>query len=227
CLIDYKVKYDSSRQFFLSAIDISRTSLTIGLLERLTKVILEEIESRVKDTPNKDELTTINLISSNDITSTDYTPSNIRGSDPNNCLILIKNFRESDITLAIGNTIRNLRPRLTPKKSEKPNVAVEDCKPNEPDILESPNRTSLITYLIRLYNKNDIYDIKLRVTRYSLFLFFIREIEYKLETTLKRNIVSTLYNSRGLIPVEKRKLYKSFYNKKKIGTPRYKALSRP
>ncbi|KAJ5203026.1 hypothetical protein N7449_005105 [Penicillium cf. viridicatum] len=83
---------------------------------------------------------------------------------------------------------------------------------------QKPNRTSLITYLIRLYDKNDIHNIKLRIARYSLFLFFVREIKYKPETALKRNIVSTLYNSRGLILVEKRKLYKSFHNKKKIDT---------
>ncbi|KAJ5431151.1 hypothetical protein N7445_008883 [Penicillium cf. griseofulvum] len=79
---------------------------------------------------------------------------------------------------------------------------------------------------MRLYNKNDIYNIKLRVARCSLFLFFVREIECEPETALKRNVVSTLCNSRGLIPVEKRKLYKSFYNKKKIDTMIAYALHR-
>ena len=56
---------------------------------------------------------------------------------------------------------------------------------------------------------------------FSVF-FFVRKIECErqrgiAETALKRNVVSTLCNSRGLIPVEKRKLHKSVHNEKKIG----------
>lgn len=143
----------------------------------------------------------------------DYAPGNARGSDPDDCSISNESFGESDIDLAIGDSIRflsedenpvdftsnpqggistsispsfnnnglsalpkklsdashlpspigglqasskrklslavesqsdqsfrNLRPRLAPEQSEEPeqqSVAVEDCEPNETDILES------------------------------------------------------------------------------------------
>lgn len=87
---------------------------------------------------------------------------------------------------------------------------------------QRPHTTNLMTYLMRLHNENDIHDVKLRVARCSLFLFFVREIECErqrgtAETALKRNAISTLCNSGNLTPVEKRKLHKSFHNEKKIG----------
>ena len=84
------------------------------------------------------------------------------------------------------------------------------------------DRAGLMTYLLDLQNDNDAYDVKLRIARVSLFLFFEREIICERQrgtanTALKRNAVSKLCNSRGLGIAEKRKLHKSFHNKKKIG----------
>lgn len=79
-----------------------------------------------------------------------------------------------------------------------------------------------MTYLVGLHNESDTYHVKLCLVRVSLFLFYVREIEYErkrytIETALKRNAVSNLYDSRGLGSVERRKLHKSFHNEKKIG----------
>ncbi|KAJ5117331.1 hypothetical protein N7448_010963 [Penicillium atrosanguineum] len=84
------------------------------------------------------------------------------------------------------------------------------------------DRAGLMTYLLDLQNDNDAYDVKLRIARVSLFLFFEREIICERQrgtanTALKRNAVSKLCNSRGLGIAEKRKLHKSFHNEKKIG----------
>lgn len=74
-----------------------------------------------------------------------------------------------------------------------------------------------MTYLVGLHNESDIHDVKLRVARVSVFLFFEREIECEhnrgtAKTTLKKKTVSNLCNSRGLGSVERRKLHKSFHN---------------
>ena len=84
------------------------------------------------------------------------------------------------------------------------------------------DRAGLMTYLLDLQNDSDTYDVKLRIARVSLFLFFEREIICERQrgtanTALKRNAVSKLCNSRGLGLAEKRKLHKSFHNEKKIG----------
>ena len=84
------------------------------------------------------------------------------------------------------------------------------------------DRAGLMTYLLGLQNDSDTYDVKLRIARVSLFLFFEREIVCERQpgtanTALKRNAVSKLCNSRGLELAEKRKLHKSFHNEKKIG----------
>ncbi|KAJ5126081.1 hypothetical protein N7526_008258 [Penicillium atrosanguineum] len=84
------------------------------------------------------------------------------------------------------------------------------------------DRAGLMTYLLDLQNDNNAYDVKLRIARVSLFLFFEREIICERQrgianTALKRNAVSKLCNSRGLGIAEKRKLHKSFHNEKKIG----------
>jgi hypothetical protein len=88
--------------------------------------------------------------------------------------------------------------------------------------LLQPNRAGLMTYLVGLHNESDVHDVKLRIARVSLFLFFEREVKSErhrgvAETSLKRNAVSNLCNSKGLGAVEKRKLHQTFNSEKKIG----------
>lgn len=87
---------------------------------------------------------------------------------------------------------------------------------------QMPDPADFMTYMMRMHKEIDLYDIKIRVGRCSLFLLFIKEIERErrrgtAETALKRNAVSTLCDSRGMTPAEKRKLHKTFHNDKKIG----------
>jgi hypothetical protein len=43
-------------------------------------------------------------------------------------------------------------------------------------IVSRPNRAGLMTYLVGLHNDNAIHDVKVRIARVFLFLFFEREI---------------------------------------------------
>ncbi|KAJ5437209.1 hypothetical protein N7445_008094 [Penicillium cf. griseofulvum] len=198
------------------------------------------LQPTVEGVPDKDEIAAVNPIGSDDISTNitgidlaqsgiqipsseryslesqqraDYAPGNARGSDPDDCSISNESFKESDLDLAIGDSMRflsedenpvdftsnpqgriftsispslnnnglsalpkklsdtshlplpiggfqasskrklslavesqsdqssrNLRSRFAPEQSEEPeqpSLAVEDCEPNEPDILES------------------------------------------------------------------------------------------
>lgn len=59
------------------------------------------------------------------------------------------------------------------------------------NIALQPNCSGLMTYRVGLHNESDIHDVKLRLARVSLFLFFEREIECEhnrgtAKTTLKK-----------------------------------------
>lgn len=58
-----------------------------------------------------------------------------------------------------------------------------------------------MTYLVGLHNESDIHDVKLRVARVSVFLFFEREIECEhnrgtAKTTLKKKKPSAICATR-------------------------------
>lgn len=87
---------------------------------------------------------------------------------------------------------------------------------------QMPNPANFMAYMMRMHKEIDVFDIKIRLGRCYLFLLFIKEIERErrlgtVDTALKRNAVSTLCDSRGMTPAEKRKIHKTFHNDKKIG----------
>lgn len=80
---------------------------------------LSRVQPTVEDAPDEDEIAAVNPTGSDDINSSgryslepqqraDYAPGNARDSDPDDCSISNESFGESDIDLAIGDSIRFL-----------------------------------------------------------------------------------------------------------------------